>query len=132
MNGPLIDHAIDQSIVLRFRWGHKEIAVGVGLNLVERLTGSVSKYLVQTILQEQDFVGLNTNIAGLTPCTTKGLVNHDSRMLKTAAFPFGTRTKEKSTHACSKAHTNRLYIGLDVLHGVKDTETVVDLSLIHI
>ena len=126
MNGPLIDHAIDQSIVLRFRRGHKEIAVSVGLNLVERLTGSVSKFLVQTILQEQDFVGLDTNIAGLTPCTAKRLVDHDARMLKTAAFPFGPCTKEKSTHAGSKADTNRLYIRLNVLHGVEDPETVID------
>ena len=42
MHGTLINDAINQAIVLGFSRRHKEVPIRIQLNLIQRLTGSVS------------------------------------------------------------------------------------------
>ena len=55
-------------------------------------------------------------------------MNHDARMLQAAAFSLGSSAKEESAHARSQTNTNGVNVGLDVLHRVKNAQTVIDGS----
>ena len=95
VNRTLINHLVDQAILSGLRGGHKEVAVGVFLNAIQGLTGALGKFLVEALFEEQDLIGLNTDIAGLALGTTQGLVNHDPRVLQAAAL---TRSTVSYTH----------------------------------
>ncbi len=95
------------------------------MDLLQGLTTAFSQLTVELVFQEENFISLNTNIAGLTPCTTEGLVNHDSRMTQAAALAFGTSIEQKSAHTCCQTNADRVHIGLDVLHRIENAQTVI-------
>ena len=86
----------------------------------------MSQLFIESLLQKQDLIGLNTNITGLAPCSTQRLVDHDPGMLQAAALTWSTSAEQKRSHTCRKTNTNGLHIRLDVLHRVKDAQTVVN------
>ena len=77
LNGTLVDDGINQPVVHCLGRRHEEVAIGVLLNPVKGLTGTVREFLVQTFLQVENFVGLNPDVAGLASGPTQGLVDHD-------------------------------------------------------
>ena len=123
MNRTFVDHGINQAVGHSFRGRHEEISVRVLLDAVQGLTGSIGNLLVQTVFQEQNFIGLDADVTGLTLRSSEGLVNHDPGVPKAAALSFGASTKQKSTHAGCKANAHGVHIRLDVLHGVENAET---------
>ena len=96
------------------------------MNSIERLPSAIRQLLVEPILEIKNFVGLNPDITGLATGATQGLVNHDPGMLKAAALPFGSSAEQKRSHAGGQTNANGVHIGFDVLHRVKDAETVVN------
>ena len=74
VNRALIDHFVDQAIFGGLRGRHKEVAVGVFLDAIQGLASALGQFVVEALLQEQDFIGLNADIAGLALGTTQGLV----------------------------------------------------------
>ena len=126
MHRATINHRIDQAIVSSFLRRHKEVTISIVLNFLQRLTTAFRKLAIELLFQEQNFISLNTNIAGLTAGTTKGLVDHDSGMAQAAALSFRSGTEQKCPHAGCQTNTDSVHIRLDVLHGVKDAQAVVN------
>ena len=73
MNRTFVDHGINQAVGHSFRGRHEEISVRVLLDAVQGLTGAISDFLIQTVFQEQNFIGLNADVTGLTLRSTKGV-----------------------------------------------------------
>ena len=57
---------VNQAIRLRFLRIHEVIPVRIALDRFDRLTGTIGKDLIQLLLEVQDFVRLDLNIARRT------------------------------------------------------------------
>ena len=86
---------------------------------------AIAELLVELLLQVEDFVCLNADVAGLAAGAAQGLVDHDPRVGEAAALALGASAKQKGTHRSGQTYADGLHIWLDVLHGVKYSQTVV-------
>ena len=89
------------------------------------MAGAIGQLLIQLLLEVENFIGLNTDVAGLAPSSTQGLVDHDPRVGEAASLALGARSQQKGPHGGRQAHAHGLHIRLDVLHGVEDAKPVV-------
>ena len=97
---------------------HETIALGIALDNVQALAGMLRHQLIEPLSNDQDFLGLDFNIRGLSLGATAGLVNHGASVGQTITFAFSATAKQKCTHGRGLSDTHGAHIGLDELHGV--------------
>src|SRR5262245_41659472 len=76
--GHVIDDFIDQAILRGFLGGHKSIAVGVLLDLVEGMAGVLQQNLVHLLLDPPEFLGVDRDFLSSALHASEGLVDHDA------------------------------------------------------
>src|SRR5665213_3337506 len=99
-----------------------EVAVGVFVDALHRLTGVGGEHCVQHVLHPQDFARLNLNVRSLSPDATPRLVQQHARVGQRVALSLRSRAQQHRRRGSGLAETERRHVGLDVLHGVVDRQ----------
>ena len=112
------EHLVDQAVSARFFRRQEVIAVGIsfdGSDVVARIFG---KDAVEFRLRAQDVFSMDFDIACLTRCAAKGLVNHNFGVGKSVAFALRTAGKQECAHGCRHTDTNGGNVAFDIVHRV--------------
>src|SRR6267143_1390815 len=73
-------HFVDQAVLLGLTRAHEVVAISVLFDAIERLAGVLLHDLVELCLEAEDFLGVQLDVARLSPEAAGGLVDHDPRM----------------------------------------------------
>ena len=87
----VLNYFVNKPIGYGFVRIHDIVAVGVEFDLFDVLSSGVSHDPIETLLQANNLVRMNLNIAGLSACPAEGLVDENPRIGQDAAFAFGSR-----------------------------------------
>ena len=102
------------------------VAVGVLLDLLNRLTGMLGEGLVELLLHLQDLAHRDLHIGGLTLSTTERLMDHHARVREGKALPLSPRHEDDRCHTGSHAGGDGADVAVDVLHRVVDPVASID------
>ena len=119
-SGALVDHLIDQAVVLGFLGGQEVVALGVVLDLFQRLARALGQDLVQALAGLEDLACVDLDLGGLTLHAAQRLVDHDLGVGQRKALALGASGQQEGAHAGCDAGAQRGHIGLDEVHRVED------------
>ena len=118
----LVEHLVDQPVVLGLVGRHAEVTLHVGGDLLERLAGALGIDAVELLARLEDLARLDLDVGGLALRAARGLVDHDARVGQRDALALGAGHQQERAHAGGHAHAQRGHVGLDELHGVEDRQ----------
>ena len=104
------------------------VAVGVGLDLLQRLTGVLGDQPLHGGLDVQGLLGLDPDVAGRAAETAGGLVHHDPAVRQRVPLALRARAEQELTHRRGQAHGHGGDVVGDPVHGVVDRHAGVDRS----
>ena len=104
------------------------VALGVLLDLVERLAGSIGENLVQVFADALDLLSRNLDLGLLPLSAAARLVNHHHGIRQAEALALGAAREQHRRHGSGHAHADGGDVGLDEVHGVENGETGVHLA----
>src|SRR5690606_8496419 len=84
----------------------------------QALTSVMSQQFVQTLTNEEDFLGMDLDVRGLPLEAAQRLVNHHARIRQAEALALGAASQQERAHAAGLTNAGGGHIGLDELHGV--------------
>ncbi len=102
------------------------VAVAVFLHLLEGLSAVLGDDFVELFLELDDLADGDFHVGSLSVGPTHRLVNHHAAVGKGGAHTFLAGTEQHAGHRGGKAGADGGNLGLDVLHGVVDTEAGID------
>ena len=119
---------VNDTIFLRRRRGHEEIAIRILFDLIGRLADVLGENVVEQCLVMQQLVDLNLSVRRGSAETAGWLVDHDAGVRQGEAFAVGACGQQDRSHGGGLADA----VGPDVagqhLHRVVDGETRRDGS----
>src|SRR6266516_4653274 len=124
---PVTDHVVDDSVLLRLFRSHVVVALHVLRNLLLGLRGVLRDDLLEAPLQRDRLARLNLVVRALALEATAHLVDQDLRVRQRHALPLRPARENHGPHRHGDADADRLYLGLDELHGVVDRQTRINL-----
>ena len=123
-----LDDLVDDSVVDGLLGRHEEIPVAVRLDLVLGLVAVFGNVGVEDLPDEQNLLGLDLDIGGLSLGSSQRLVDHDAGVGQRPSLALGAGTQQKGTHRGGHSEADGGNITGDVLHGVVDGHTGRDGS----
>ena len=96
------------------------VALGVGLHLLERLTGVLADQLGHLDLRELDLLGLDRDVGGSTADAAGRLVHHDPRVRQRVALAAGAGREQELAHGRGQTHRVGRDVTVDEGHRVED------------
>src|SRR3954462_14475893 len=114
---------VDDAIVPRRIGSHEEIAIGIALDLVERLARVAREDLMVPFDQILPFAHLDDRVRGVAAEPTRSLVDHDPAVRERITLPLGACREEHGRHRCRHADADRADRRAKILHRVVDRET---------
>ncbi len=122
------DDVVDEAVLERLRGGEPAVAVGVGLDALERLAGELGVEPEHLLLDDRELLGLDGDVGGATGDAAERLVHQDPGVRQRVALALGARGEQELTHRRRHAHR----VGGDVArrqhHGVVDRHARADRS----
>src|SRR4051794_38578537 len=118
--GPALQHLVDQAVIDGFLGCEKAVAIGVLLDLLDRLPGVLGHQAVHALAKVQDELSVDGDIRRLTLEATERLVNQDRGVREREALALGTGGQQKRAHARGHTDAQRRDVALDELHRVVD------------
>src|SRR5690242_16734613 len=94
-SGPLGDDLVDQAVVLGFIRRKEEVALGVALDLFQRLASAVRKDLVHLRLGLEDVARMDLDVGRLALRSAEHLVDHDFRVGQRKALALGAGCEQE-------------------------------------
>src|SRR5512135_717506 len=114
------DDVVDEAVVPRLVRGEPAVAVGVALDLLDRLAGVVGDPLLHRALRVKHLLGLDRDVGRGAADPAGRLVHHDPRVRQGVALAPRTRAKQELAHRRGQPQRDRGDVVLDVLHRVVD------------
>src|SRR6185437_6793330 len=114
------EYFVHYTVLFGFLGGHKEVPLGIVVNLLVGLPAMVGQNLIQPAYRAKNPPRLHFDIRGGALEARAALVNHDLGIGKGVPLPLGARGKEHRGHTGAHSHAVGLDIGLDLLHSVVD------------
>ena len=102
------------------------VAVGVDLDLLERLAGVVGLQLVELLLEQQALLGLDLDVGRRAADAAGRLVHHDARVRQGVPLALGAGREQELAHRGGEAHAHGDDVVGDELHRVVDGHAGVD------
>ena len=121
-----INDLVNQAVLLSLLGGHEIVALAVGCNHFQRLTGVVRQNVVHALFDNLQALQVDGHIGDLSLSAGGGLMDHDLRVGQSQALALGAGGEQKRAHAGSHADANSGYIALNILHRVINGHTVGD------
>mmetsp|Transcript_5962 Transcript_5962/g.16188 ORF Transcript_5962/g.16188 Transcript_5962/m.16188 type:complete len:273 (-) Transcript_5962:25-843(-) len=118
-----LDDLVDDTVLDGLLRGHEEIAVAVLLDLVLWLVAVIGNVRVQNLADEEDLLGLDLDVGGLSLGTSQRLVDHDAGVGKGSSLALGAGAQQEGSHAGGHTEADGGDVARDVLHGVVDGHT---------
>ena len=119
--GLLLDeHVVDEAVLLGLVGAHEVVALGVGLDALDRLPGVLDQELVQLVARPQDLLGVDVDVGRLAREAAQRLVDHDARVRQRVALALGAGREQERAHRGRLPHADGRHVGAHVLHGVVD------------
>jgi len=114
------DDVVDDAVLLGFLGAHEEVALGVPLDLLDRLPGVRGEHLVERLAHPQDLPRMDLNVRRLALEPAGGLVDQDAGVRQGEPHAFGTAGQQHRRHAGGEPHAHGRDPRTDVAHGVID------------
>jgi hypothetical protein len=93
-----VDDLVDDAVVLGLRRGEPPVALGIGLDLLDLLTGVRRDELGHELLGVGHLLGLDRDVGRLAADATGRLVHHDPRVRQGVALARGAGAEEELAH----------------------------------
>ena len=117
---------VDEAVFEGFLGGEPAVAIGVGLDALDRLAGELGVQPEHLLLDDRELLGLDGDVGRATGDTAERLVHQDPGVRQRVALALGARGEQELTHR--GRHTHR--VGGDVArcqhHGVVDRHAGAD------
>ncbi len=120
------DDVVDEPVLKGFLRGEPAVAVGVGLDALDRLAGELGVEPEHLLLDDGELLGLDGDVRGAARHAAQRLVHQDAGVRQRVALALGPRGEQELTHRGGHAHR----VGRDVArrehHGVVDRHAGAD------
>src|SRR4051794_17420581 len=123
---PMLDHAVDDFVLLRLFRAHEVVALGVLRDLLQRLPGVLGDDLVEALADVNDLLGVDLDVGRLSGEAARDLMDQDLRVRQRHSLVLAAAREQQRAHAHRDADADRLDVGLDELHRVVDREPGVN------
>src|SRR3990167_152119 len=123
LSGALLNHCVDQPVFTSRFGAHEIITIGIALDFFQGASTVLGHQYVETLTDEEDFLGVNFDVRRLALETAQWLVNHHTRVRQAVTLALGTSGQQESAHAARLTNTGGGHVRLDELHGVVDRHT---------
>jgi hypothetical protein len=102
---------------------HEVVAIGVALDLLDRLPGVLGVQLVQRVAGLEDLPRVDVDIGRLALEAGEHLVDDHPRVRQRVALALGAGREQEAAHRAGLPHADRGDVAVQVLHGVVDRQT---------
>lgn len=120
--GHAADHAIDQIVLARFVGAHEAIAIGIFLDLFQRVAGVGDHDVVHLAFDAAQFFDMNLDLVCGSLHASQRLVDHDSCVGQCESFSFRASGQQHRAHRRGLADAVGGDVARDELHRVVDRQ----------
>ncbi|MPM27315.1 hypothetical protein SDC9_73825 [bioreactor metagenome] len=111
---------VDEAVLEGLLRGEPPVAVGVRLDLLQRLAGVLGDELGHLLLRGQQLLGVDLDLGGGATDGTQWLVHQDPAVRQGVALAAAAGAEQELSHRGGHAHGHRGDVVRDPLHGVVD------------
>lgn len=130
----MFDYPIDDAKGQGLLRTHVKVPLHALLNLSNGLASVLGKDVIETLAMEENLLGLDGNVTGLSLCTPMRLMNHDASVGQGTSLSRLTSCKEQRGKGGHHSHSHRVHRTLDelklkirlYLDSVIDGKSIVD------
>src|SRR5512137_2426277 len=103
----LLQHGVDQAVGGGLLAGHEIVAIGVGLDPVDRLAGVLRQDGVQAVPGVEDLAGVDLDVRRLALEAAERLVDHHARVRQAETLALRPAGQQHRAHARRLADADR-------------------------